>query len=104
MSRKLECHKVRGRSNEPVLRSRFLDRLEELLAKEFAAEKLFPVLDRFESEISPEAALDRRRWPGGVRADLHTGIAQIKQYINDRRAFVRRELANLRQGVTLPNR
>jgi spore coat protein H len=85
--------------SEPALRARFLDRLEELLRKEFTAEKLFAVLDRLESEIAPEAALDRRRWPGGTRQSLPEGIAQVKRYIEDRRAYLARELAKLRANA-----
>jgi spore coat protein H len=81
--------------SDPVLRARFLDRLGELLETEFTPEKLFPVLDRYEAEISPEAVLDRRRWGGG-QGDLRDGIAQVKRYIQERRAYVRTELPKLR--------
>jgi spore coat protein H len=80
---------------EPTLRARFLDRLAELLESEFTPEKLFPLLDRLESELEPYAAQDRRRWPG-VREDLHSGIAGVKSYIERRRAFLQRELRQLR--------
>ena len=87
--------------SEPALRARFLDRLEELLAKEFTTEKLFPVLDRLESEIGPEAALDRRRWPGPT-GDLPSGIAQVKRFIERRRAYLLRELKDLRRNEAPP--
>lgn len=78
--------------SEPALRARFLKRLEQLLNQEFTEAKLFPLLDRLESQIAEAAAMDRRRWPAPA-PDLHTGIAEVKDYIKRRRAFVRREIA-----------
>jgi spore coat protein H len=83
--------------SEPSLRNRLFQRINELLEKEFTSEKLFPVLDQLESEISAAAALDRRRWPSGT-PDLHTGIARLKSYIQRRRAYLRKELASLQQS------
>jgi spore coat protein H len=79
---------------EPSLRARFLDRLDHLLENEFTPEKLFPILDRLENEIRAEAALDRRRWPGPDE-DLQSGIAGLKHYIQQRRAYLKRELKKL---------
>ncbi len=87
--------------SDPTLRSRFLNRLAELLEKEFTAEKLFPILDRLESEIGPEAVLDRRHWPGPT-ADLHSGIDQVKRFIERRRAYLLSELAKSRRHESLP--
>ena len=84
--------------SEPALRARFLDRLAELLEKEFTTDKLFPVLDRLESDIGPDAALDRRRWPG-PREDLHTGIAGVKSYLGRRRAYLQREVKILKDEL-----
>jgi len=81
--------------SEPVLRARFLNRLGELLENEFTTEKLFPILDRFESALAEDAALDRRRW-SGPSEDLHTGIAEVKSFIQRRRAFLQAELKRLR--------
>lgn len=81
--------------SEPTLRARFLDRLAALLEKEFTAEKLFPVLDRWESEIAPEASMDRQRWGGGSSQDIRSGIAQVKRYIQERRAYLLSELPSL---------
>ena len=81
----------------PALRARFLDRLEQLLQHEFTKEKLFPFLDRLESQIAPAAAQDRKRWPGAP-SDLHAGIAEVKSYIERRRAHLIREIARLRQS------
>ena len=82
--------------SDPEFRKRFLTRLAELLEKEFTTEKLFPVLDKLESDIGSDADLDRRRWssrgPG-----LHGGIAQVKRYIERRRAYLLAELN--RSGV-----
>jgi|GEM_PF-1929169 len=88
------------------LRTQFLNRLEELLEKEFTIEKLFPILDRLESEIAAEATLDRSKWGyapnyrrGGGEAgaaDYPAGIAQVKNFIEQRRAFLLREIKTLR--------
>lgn len=80
--------------SEPTLRARFLRRLGELLEKEFTTEKLFPILDRFESSLAEDAALDRRRWSGGS-GDLRSGIAEVKSVIQRRRAFLQAELKKL---------
>ena len=82
---------------EPALRARFLDRLAGLLTTEFTTGKLFPILDRYESEIGPEAVLDRRRWGGGT-GDLRSGIREVKRYIEERRAYLLRELPKLRRS------
>lgn len=79
--------------NDATLRARFAKRLAELLETEFTPEKLFPFLDRLESEIAPEAKLDRRLWPN-QSSDFHRGIAQVKTYIERRRAFLLAELTN----------
>ena len=83
--------------SEPSFRERFLNRLEELLQKEFTAEKLFPLIDQLETEIAPDAQLDRERWPNGAPT-LHSAIAQVKSYITRRRAFLLKEVVNLRQN------
>ncbi|HEY2951414.1 MAG TPA: CotH kinase family protein [Verrucomicrobiae bacterium] len=87
--------------SEPTLRARFLDRLADLLEKEFTTAKLFPILDRLESELGPDAELDRRLWPGPT-GDLHNGIAGVKSYIERRRAYLLGELKSLRQAKPLP--
>src|SRR4029453_4889269 len=71
--------------NEPTLRKRLLDRLEVLLKTEFTKEKLFPILDRWESEISADVLLDRQRWPNRSAGDMQTGIAGVKRFIEERR-------------------
>jgi len=81
--------------NDKTLRNRFIDRLENLVEKEFTAEKLFPILDRFEAEIGALAAQDRARWPSPA-GGLHEGIQEVKQVIQARREFVLREIARLR--------
>ena len=86
---------------DPALRARFLDRLGELLEKEFTTDKLFPVLERLESDIGPEAALDRSQWPGPAE-NLHRGVAELKTYIERRRTYLQHELAQLRQASPLP--
>jgi spore coat protein H len=87
--------------SDPTLRSRFLDRLSELLDKEFTAEKLFPTLDQLEAEISADAALDRQRWPSQTD-DVHGGIAQVKRFIERRRAFLLSEVGKLRRSTPIP--
>jgi spore coat protein H len=81
--------------SEPKLRQKFLERMSELLTKEFTTAKWFPVLDQLEQDIGPAAAVDRMRWPsqGG---DLHTAIAGVKSFIEQRRAFLLREIAAFR--------
>jgi spore coat protein CotH len=81
--------------SDRTLRNRFLDRLKELLQKEFTKEKLFPILDQYESQLRQEAALDRKRWPSPA-TDFHSGIAEVKSYIERRRAFLVREVTRLR--------
>lgn len=80
--------------SEPVLRARLLERLEELLEKEFTPAKLFPILDQLASDLGADAALDRRRW-SGPDEDLHSGIAGVKSFIQRRRAFLQAELKKL---------
>ena len=82
--------------SEPTLQSRLLKRLAELLEKEFTTEKLFPILDRLETDIAAEATLDRARWPSPT-SDLHTGIADVKNYIKHRRAYLLTEMGRLRE-------
>ena len=80
--------------SEPTLRTRFLKRLAELVQTEFTKEKLYPILDQMEGDIGAEAELDRDRWPSPT-PDLHTGIAQLKSYIQHRRSYLISQLASL---------
>jgi spore coat protein H len=82
--------------SEPALRVKFLDRLSELLEKEFTTEKLFPVLDQLEAQIGSAAQLDRTRWPSPA-GDLHDGIAGVKSFIEQRRAYLQQEIPRLRR-------
>jgi spore coat protein H len=86
---------------EPALRARFLDRLEALLEKEFTKEKLFPILDQLESQIRADAALDRQRWPNEDGGNVHQGIAGVKRYIEQRRAYLVREIKAQRARKTV---
>jgi spore coat protein H len=81
--------------SEPKLRLRFLDRLSELLDKEFTTAKLFPVLDQLEADIAAAAQLDRARWPSPA-GDFHSGIAGVKSFIERRRAYLQNEIPRLR--------
>jgi DNA-binding transcriptional MerR regulator len=83
--------------SDDVLRGRFLDRVEQLLQTEFTLEKLGPVLEQYEAQITEEAVLDRRHW-GGASANIHRGIANLKSFIEVRREHVRHELARLRKN------
>lgn len=83
--------------SDATLRSRFADRLQELLEQEFTKEKLFPIVDRLESEIGADAALDRRMWPSQT-PDLHSGIVQLKRFIERRRAYLLSEVPKLRRN------
>jgi len=87
--------------NNPALRTRFIDRLDALLKTEFTNEKLFPLLDRLESEIRADAALDRRRWPNR-NADLRAGIAGVKRFIEDRRRYLTDEIKRQRDQKSNP--
>jgi len=80
--------------SEPTLRSRFVQRLSDLLAKEFTAEKLDPMLDTMEKEILADASRDRSKWPGSD-TDIHGEIAQLKTFIAERRNFLLREVDRL---------
>ncbi len=86
--------------NEPALRKRLLDRLESLLQSEFTKEKLFPLLDRWEAEISADVALDRQRWPNRAGNNLHSGIVGVKTFIEERREFLLREIEMERASHT----
>jgi len=78
----------------PAFRAQFLKRLDFLLRQEFTEEKLFPLLDLWEAQLSGAAPQDRRLWPGPAE-DLHRGIAGVKSFIKQRRAFLMREAAKL---------
>jgi spore coat protein H len=78
--------------HEPALRNKLLDRIEALLKNEFTKEKLFPILDQWESELAVDVKMDRRRWPNGPAADFHAGIAELKDFIEGRRAFLFHEI------------
>jgi len=80
---------------EPALRTKLLDRMTELLDKEFTQEKLFPVLERLEKEVASDAARDRSKWPG-ADPDIHSEIAQLKIFIGQRRKFLLGEIERLR--------
>jgi spore coat protein H len=90
--------------SHPELRARLADRLQHLLEKEFTPEKLGPVINEMQAAISPEAALDYRRWPnpssnGMYRDDavgLDESINGVKRYIQDRRTFLLAELRKFR--------
>jgi spore coat protein H len=83
--------------SEPELRARFLDRLAELLAKEFTTEKLFPRLDKLQTEIAVAAEADRARWPSPA-GDLHDGIQGVKAFIEQRRVYLLQEIPRLRKS------
>jgi spore coat protein H len=82
---------------EPTLKARFLDRLDELLKTEFTEEKLFPLVDRLAADIGPEVVADRQRWRGPA-GDFGRGIAQLKEFIKHRRAFLQKEIETLRSA------
>jgi spore coat protein H len=88
--------------HDTTLRNRLLDRLEALLRTEFTTEKLFPMIDQLESELSADVKLDRQRWPNRENGDLHDGLTELKRYIEKRRAFLRREITNWRSVGKAP--
>lgn len=77
--------------SHPEFRQRFVSRVAELLEKEFTPDRLYPVLDQLEAELGSDAALDRRRWPT-QHGDVAAGIAQVKEFIQQRRAFLLAEI------------
>jgi spore coat protein H len=92
--------------SHPDLRRRLADRLQQLLEKEFTIEKLGPLIDEMQLAITPEAALDYRRWPNvnstawwrNDKLGLDKSIKGVKQFIEDRRAFLLSELPRFRQN------
>ena len=80
----------------PAYRSRFLARLEVLIQSEFTPAKLYPVVDRWASQIAADAKVDRARWHGGD-ISFQSGVIQLKRYIEKRRAFLHREVTDLRR-------
>ena len=85
--------------SDPDLKSRFLARLSELLDKEFTEQKLLPVLDGLEAQLTPDGDADRRKWPGSA-PDFHAGIQQLKTFIRERRQFLAGEIKRLRRDVS----
>jgi spore coat protein H len=83
--------------SDAELKARFVERLGGLLDQEFTEAKLFPVLDKMEMEITPDAQADRQKWPGSTQ-DFHEGIKQVKAFIRDRRAFLKQEIERLRKA------
>ncbi len=81
--------------SDPALTARFLDRLQELLQTEFTPDRLFPVLDQLEAQVNPWQAAEVRRWPR-YSGDFHRGIAGVKSFIEQRRAFLLAEVKRLR--------
>ncbi|HTI73323.1 MAG TPA: CotH kinase family protein [Candidatus Limnocylindria bacterium] len=82
---------------DPVLRARFLKRLEELLEAEFTTDKLFPLIDQIAAAIAKDAPEDRRRWPNHA-GDLRNGVQGVKRFIEQRRAFLKGEIPKLRKA------
>jgi spore coat protein H len=82
--------------SDPTLTARFLDRLEELLQTQFTSDKLFPVLDQLAEQIDTDARLDYRQWPR-QSSDFHQGIAEVKRFIQQRRAYLLAEIPKLRK-------
>ena len=86
------------------LRKRLADRIQQLMETEFTIEKLGPVIDRMEQSLGADAALDYQRWPshGGMgmyrndRVPLKRSVQVVRQFIEDRRAFLQQELPRFR--------
>ncbi|MBI1841085.1 MAG: CotH kinase family protein [Verrucomicrobia bacterium] len=84
--------------SEEALRDRFFTRLRELLESEFTTEKLFPLIDGWEQQLAAAAALDRERWPSPA-GDFHAGITGLKQFIRDRRSFLKTSLLSFSEQI-----
>ncbi len=75
----------------PELTRRFFERLGVLLESTFTEKRLWPRIDQLGREIALAARLDRQRWGGGG-SDFPSGLEGVKQFIADRRGFLRSEL------------
>ncbi|HEX7859205.1 MAG TPA: CotH kinase family protein [Verrucomicrobiae bacterium] len=89
--------------SSPKLRARLADRIQGLLEKEFTTEKLDPIIDQLHASIRPEAELDYKRWPNpgmewwrDEKPGLDAHVKVVKQFIRDRRDYLKRELPKLR--------
>lgn len=80
-----------------ALRNRLATRLEQLLATEFTAARLDPVIDAWAAEIRTRADVDRLAWGTGSQMGLAGGIREIKDFIAHRRTFVEAALPALRR-------
>jgi spore coat protein CotH len=91
--------------SHPELRKRLANRIEELLEKEFTPEKLDPIIDEMHAAMKPEAELDYRRWPNthgtewwrNENIGLEKSVQVVKQFVRDRRAFLKGEVAKLKR-------
>lgn len=88
--------------NEPALRKRLFDRMENLLQSEFTREKLFPLLDEWETEIGADVTRDRQRWPNRAGGNLHAGVNGVKEFILERRTFLLRQIKTGRATPARP--
>jgi spore coat protein H len=92
--------------SHPELRAMLAARIEELLNTEFTSEKLDPLIDELHATMKPEAELDYQRWPNergmpwwrNEAIGLDQSVETVKQFIRDRRAFLKRELPKLRNA------
>jgi spore coat protein H len=92
--------------SHPELRKRLADRIEKLIETEFMPEKLDPIIDELHAAMKPEAELDYRRWPNtqgmswwrNEKIALAESVDTVKQFIRDRREFLRNEIPKLRGG------
>jgi spore coat protein H len=89
--------------SHPELKARLAKRIGELIDTEFTSEKLDPVIDELHAAMKPEAELDYRRWPNthgtewwrNEAVGLEKSVQTVKQFIRDRRAFLKGELARM---------
>lgn len=89
--------------SHPELRKRLAKRIDDLLEKEFTPEKLDPVIDEMHAAMKPEAEMDYRRWPNlhgtewwrDEKVGLEKSVQTVKQFVRDRRAFLKGEVANM---------
>jgi spore coat protein CotH len=75
--------------SEPDLRHAFEARLRQLLAQEFTPAKIGARIDALQSEIAPEARLDRARWGG---SSWTQAVERVRRFVSDRHAFLLHEL------------
>ncbi len=75
----------------PEFRKRFLKRLNEILAKDFTADEMFPIMDQMAARLRPEVPIRAKalnRSPDEALKRLDENIASLKENLRKRREFL----------------